>query len=411
MNDRPLSDFDATVLGQMGHIRAVGRNRLRNLNELDDFVQETVARVYANRAQLRDPAKLKQWIYGIARNTASEWNRVHERWNSKRQTLDEAEAANMPHPLTALEQAESNEQIRQALDKLNPIDRDLLRGRFMDEETYEALQKRHGLSYSAVGIRLHRAKRRLRKLLTGIKVALALALASMKRTAFGGILIMTNTTKIVLGVAAVLILALLGGYLWIEYGGSPDDSDRGLTVEEQSPRIEQNSDGASDQTADEISAPAPQKETSASDESAVEVSTVFSDDSKSAVSTQPDAPQASPQDPFTLELQEGIDELNELADQFVQQFPSSIAADLADILVGIGRDLIKYDEELRGKYFTREERTAKLRAFWLESIHPATEYYNAVTTEYLESEIKNAMDQFFNNSALHKLGALLGLPN
>ena len=55
MNDRPLSDFDATVLGQMGHIRAVGRNRLRNQNELDDFVQETIARAYANRDQLRDP--------------------------------------------------------------------------------------------------------------------------------------------------------------------------------------------------------------------------------------------------------------------------------------------------------------------------------------------------------------------
>ena len=410
MNDRPLSDFDATVLEQMAHIRSVGRKRLRNQNELDDFVQETVARVYANRAQLRDPAKLKQWIAGIARNTANEMNRAGFR-RREEPLPEENELPDMRDPHEELERAERNEQIRDALNRLNPIDRDLLQGRYMEEESYADLQERHGLSYSAVGFRLHRAKRRLRKLLTGMKVALALALANMKKTAFGGMLIMTKTTKIVLVAASALILALLGGYLWIEYGGSSDDSEPGLTVEEQSPRIEQQSADMPKQTDDETAAPAPQEETSASNESAAEEFAAPSDDSENVVSTQLDAPQAAPQDPFTLELQEGIAELNELADQFVQQFPGSITADLADILVTIGEDLIEYDEELRGEYLAREERAAKLRAFWLESIHPATDYYNEVTTEYLDPEIKNAMDQFFNNSALHKLGALLGLPN
>ena len=111
MHDRPLSDFDKTVLEQMEHIRAIGRKRLRNQNELDDFVQETVARAYANRGQLRNPAKLKA---------------VDRRHRAKHRERDEpapapADAKSrcrkkddlpiMPDPHEELERAERNEQI------------------------------------------------------------------------------------------------------------------------------------------------------------------------------------------------------------------------------------------------------------------------------------------------------------
>ena len=362
MNDRPLSDFDATVLGQMGHIRAVGRKQLRNQNELDDFVQETVARVYANRAQLRDPAKLKQWIAGIARNTANEMNRAGFR-KREEPLPEEDDLPDMRNPHDELERAERNDQIRQAMNRLNPIDRDLLQGRYMEEESYADLQERHGLSYSAVGFRLHRAKRQLRKLLTGMKVALALALANMKRTAFGGMLIMTNTTKIVLGVASALILALLGGYLWIEYGGSPDDSDRGLTVEDQSPIIKRKSAETSKANADETAAPSPQEETSASDESAIEISAAPSDDRESVGSTHSDALQAAPQDPLTVELQDALKEFAQLADSMQSRFSNHpMSGYVADVVGRLSDELTRYNELLLSQNLTREERIAKLKA-------------------------------------------------
>ena len=79
MKERQMNLFDAAVLRQIGHIRAIGRRMLRDRSLLDDFVQETILRVYVNRAKLRDPAKLKQWIAGVARNTAHEWNRKKTR--------------------------------------------------------------------------------------------------------------------------------------------------------------------------------------------------------------------------------------------------------------------------------------------------------------------------------------------
>ena len=363
MNDRPLNDFDATVLGQMEHIRAVGRKRLRNQNELDDFVQETVARAYANRDQLRDPAKLKQWIAGIARNTANEMNRAAYR---RRETPlpNEDELPDMRDPHEQLERAERNEQIRQAMNRLNPIDRDLLQGRYMEEESYADLQERHGLSYSAVGFRLHRAKRRLRKLLTGMKVALALALANMKRTAFGGMLIMTKTTKIVLVAASALMLALLGGYLWIEYGGSPDNSERGLTVEEQSPIV--HAGGAADGTDSSAKtetetaggAEALQTPETPSNSGSRETAETITASTGEAVSF--DAPDA-----FSTELLEGVQELVDYADTLRAGSPE--LAPFADATLNSVNGIADLDAQLRRQGMPLEERKETLLMKYLSN--------------------------------------------
>ncbi|MDE0021377.1 MAG: sigma-70 family RNA polymerase sigma factor [Candidatus Poribacteria bacterium] len=380
MNDRPLNNFDATVLEQMAHIRAVGRKRLRNQNELDDFVQETVARVYANRAQLRDPAKLKQWIAGIARNTANEMNRAGFR-KREEPLPEEDDLPDMRNPHDELERAERNDQIRQAMNRLNPIDRDLLQGRYMEEESYADLQERHGLSYSAVGFRLHRAKRQLRKLLTGMKVALALALANMKRTAFGGMLLMTNTTKIVLGVASVLILVLLGGYLWIEYGGSPDDSARGLTVEEQSPIV--HAGGAADGT---DSSAETEMET-ASGAAALQTSETPSNSgsgetAETATASTGEAAVADAPDDFSTELLEGIQELIDYADTLRAGSPE--LAPFADATLSSVKGIADLDAQLRRQGMELEERREKL------------------LMKYLSNNFENAgqmMDSFVNTFA------------
>ena len=354
MNNRPLNDFDATVLGQMGQIRAVGRKRLRNQNELDDFVQETVARVYANRAQLRDPAKLKQWIAGIARNTANELNRAGLR-RREEPLPDENELLDTRDPHEQLERAERNEQIRDALNRLNPIDRDLLQGRYMEEESYADLQERHGLSYSAVGFRLHRAKRRLRKLLTGMKVAFALALANMKKTAFGGMLIMTKTTKIVLVAASALILALLGGYLWIEYGGSSDDSARGLTVEEQSPVIHAGADDKAASSAEtETAGGAEGLQTPETPATGKSGETANPNAASAGEALSADAPDA-----FSTEFQEAIEEMNEFAKKLEAEFPQF--SGIAEASIGLGDGLLKREAELRQQGMTAEERKTQLR--------------------------------------------------
>jgi DNA-directed RNA polymerase specialized sigma24 family protein len=69
------SHFDQGLVSQMPAIRAIGRARLADAGELEDFVQETLLRAYTRRDQLADAERLPQWVHAIARNTAANWNR------------------------------------------------------------------------------------------------------------------------------------------------------------------------------------------------------------------------------------------------------------------------------------------------------------------------------------------------
>ena len=240
MNASDKFDFDEAVLSQMENIRRVARRCLRNRNEVDDLVQETVLKAYAGRHRLRDAAKFDRWIAGIARNTAREWNRRAFYRNEREEPMDEVpETPDFRTPHDALEEKEEREQLHRAMGRLNDDDREMLRARYFDEASYEQLQQKYGLSYSAVGFRLHRAKARLRKILTSTAAAFAAAFAGFGRAAWGGIALMSQTTKIIVAAAAAAAGILIGGYIWLNAGGDNRAAltDGGLTLAEQSPRV------------------------------------------------------------------------------------------------------------------------------------------------------------------------------
>ncbi len=238
-------DFDAAVLSQMENIRQVARRCLHNQNEIDDLVQETVLKAYAGRDSLRDEKKFNRWIAGIAYKTALDWNRNALYQNEREAPMDEL--IELPDFRTlrftslhdALEEAEEREQLHTAMGRLNSEDREMLRARYFDEASYGELQQKYGLSYSAVGFRLHRAKARLKKILTSTAAMLIVLFAGMKRAAWGGTLLMAKTTKIAAAASAAAAAGILiGGYIWLNNAGAESESAvRAWTVEEQSPRV------------------------------------------------------------------------------------------------------------------------------------------------------------------------------
>ena len=240
MNASDKFDFDEAVLSQMENIRRVARRFLRNRSEMDDLVQETVLKAYAGRHRLRDAAKFDRWIAGIARNTAREWNRRAFYRNEREEPIDEVpEPPDFRTPHDILEEKEKREQLHSAMGLLNEDDREMLRARYFDDASYEQLQQKYGLSYSAVGFRLHRAKARLRKILTSTAAAFIAVFIGFRRAAWGGILFMAKTTKIIVAAAAAATGILIGGYIWLNSadGERGAQIDSGLTLEEQSPRL------------------------------------------------------------------------------------------------------------------------------------------------------------------------------
>lgn len=171
MNETPtdsplLSDdeFDRCVLAEIENIRRIGRRLLGNRDDLDDFTQETLLHIYANRAKLREPERFSGWVAAIARNTALKWNR-------KKCPICPGILPDIPcsSPLQD-ERAEEKERwtaVLSAMASLNPTDRALLEAYYLEDASYEELQTRHGLSYESVNFRLSRARKRIRRQLRG----------------------------------------------------------------------------------------------------------------------------------------------------------------------------------------------------------------------------------------------------
>ncbi len=166
---------------------------------------------------------------------------------------------------------------------------------------------------------------------------------------------MTKTTKIVLAVSAALLIAMLGAYLWIEYGGSSDDSDQGLTVEEQSPVIH---DSGADDSADSSAETEPPDDSEAAQTSEAEQA----DDNGGAENTAAASPDASASadapDEFSTQLQEGIQEIVDYAAKMKAQVPEM--ASFGDTSLASVEGLAELDAQLRRQGTALEARREQL---------------------------------------------------
>ena len=132
------SDFDALVLEHVDTIRMIGRSRLRRRDEVDDFTQDVITRLYANQERLRDRDRFPQWADATARNTSA-------KWNGRRSPALLADPPDCPaiEP-DSQERLENDELARRVVDALRGLDdrdRDILVAHYMDDATYAELER------------------------------------------------------------------------------------------------------------------------------------------------------------------------------------------------------------------------------------------------------------------------------
>jgi RNA polymerase sigma-70 factor (ECF subfamily) len=120
-----------------------------------DAVQETFIEAYRHLHDLRTPAHLGAWLYGILRH------RVHAWREKQRPTVpwEDAEAW-----VTADGPSEGHD-ISSLLALLPDEDRDLLAARYLLELSYAEIAGQFGITQEAARVRVCRAKGRLRALL------------------------------------------------------------------------------------------------------------------------------------------------------------------------------------------------------------------------------------------------------
>jgi len=101
-----------------------------------------------------------------------------------------------------MEAEERFRALRSALMALAPRDREMLMAHVVDGVAYRELRTRYGLSGSAVGVRLHRAKRRMRRQLGTMFGAVACGVGLSARQAVGATMMTVRwKTAVLVGVA------------------------------------------------------------------------------------------------------------------------------------------------------------------------------------------------------------------
>jgi len=145
------------------------RAKLREPADAADAVQDTFLVAASKLAGLRDPGKLRPWLYAVARNECM------RRLRGGNVTLGLDEAAQLPgDPVDALssaEQTDLRELVRDAIDGLNPSERDVIELSLGHSIEGEDLAAALGVSRNHAHALLSRARSQFERSLGALMVA------------------------------------------------------------------------------------------------------------------------------------------------------------------------------------------------------------------------------------------------
>ena len=137
---------------------------LGNEEDARDAAQETLLKAYRARERYDESRPFYPWLYRIMKNTCLDAK--SRRANRAVSGLDaERVATNNPSPLDQLDKAEAIDQVRRAMDKLNPEQREIINMRHFQDLAYGEIAQLLDVAEGTVMSRLYRARKALVKAL------------------------------------------------------------------------------------------------------------------------------------------------------------------------------------------------------------------------------------------------------
>lgn len=142
-------------------------NRFADRSEdSEDLAQEIFLRAYERIDQLDDPGRFSSWLYSMALNYCRDYAKdVRRETYAMSETEEEGDARSAEDEGSALDRlltAEASDRLWAALDELDPKYLVPLLLKYRDGLSYAVISDRLEVSVSALKVRVHRARKRLR---------------------------------------------------------------------------------------------------------------------------------------------------------------------------------------------------------------------------------------------------------
>lgn len=132
----------------------------------EDLAQEIFLQAYERLDQLDDPARFSSWLYAMALNHCRDYAKnVRRETYAMSETEEEADARSAEYEGSVLDRlltAEASDRLWAALDELDPKYLVPLLLKYRDGLSYAVISDRLEVSVSALKVRVHRARKRLR---------------------------------------------------------------------------------------------------------------------------------------------------------------------------------------------------------------------------------------------------------
>lgn len=166
MSIDPEARYSQWLQEHASSVSQVSRAYTWNDVDREDLTQEILLQCWKSRHQFRGDAAAATWFYRIALNTALKWKRKRENgWKIPIDNIDSQTAdSKTPAIPEDLERRERIERLRDAVRRLAPSDRAIVL-LHLEQLSYAEISDVIGISESNVGVRLHRVRDKLRKLM------------------------------------------------------------------------------------------------------------------------------------------------------------------------------------------------------------------------------------------------------
>lgn len=142
--------------------------------DAEDLAQDAFTKAFSRIDDLRNPDRFSSWLYGIALNRCRDYakNVRRETYPFSRTEQEDANVVgeNLPQQDAELEHSERNAALWEAIEQLKPSYATPFLLKYRDGLTYKAMSKRMDVSVSALKVRVHRARKKLRRILASSPV-------------------------------------------------------------------------------------------------------------------------------------------------------------------------------------------------------------------------------------------------